>query len=751
MNGDVRRPPAAVEPPGPDGGQRIIALWHTVRKNWLLVVTVFVCATLVAGLFTGRQQRIYRSTAIIEVDPNPPRPLGGQVQNTVDLGAGSYWTNREYYETQLKVIQGRTLAEDVCRQLGLERDAAWLNNLPSSDKTPRAPASLEAAAGVFQARLFVEPVKNSRLVQVSMEDADPKRARRILNKLIDTYLERNLDTALASANAAADWLSEQMVKLRADLETRELELHQFKNDNHILSVSLDEQSNMLRAEMSQLNEKLTNVRASIQGLQARNAALQKVTIEEPTELPATELLQDNALQSMRARYLTALTERNRLLASGRGPEHPSVKAFDAELSTARDALMSEVRNVQAAVARDLRIAEEEAKGLAGLFKAAEQRGMDLGLLEISYRRLERDKSNSERLYTIVIERDKDSEVTRLARFNNLRMIDRPTDPKVPVRPRLSTNLAIGAIAGLLLGLGLVFGREALDRSIRSPEQLEAMGLTFLGLLPSSHTPTRPHQQGKTRRRRRQESEPAPEALQSAELIVHTQPRSGLAEAARAVRTNVRFMSPDKPYKTLLITSAAPSEGKTTVACCLAIAMAQAGDRVLLVDCDLRRPRIHRVFKRENTDGVTTMLLDPTSFDPESIQTDVPNLSVLSSGPQAPNPAELVNSERFSELFKVLGNHYDRIIIDSPPIAPVTDAAILSTRVDATILVVRAFKTSRDIARRSLKALRDVGGPVAGAVLNAVEVESGRGYYHYQYYQYGYGYGDAEPATAPGAE
>jgi capsular exopolysaccharide synthesis family protein len=510
-------------------------------------------------------------------------------------------------------------------------------------------------------------------------------------------------------------------------------------------VSLDEQSNMLRAEMAQLNERLTTVRTQIQTLQARNSELQQVVVEDPANVPASELLQNPTLQGLRTRYLAAATERGRLMALGKGAEHPTVRAVDAELKTAKEALLGEVHNLQEAVARDLKIAKKEAEGLSGLFKQAEQRGMDLGLLEIEYRRLQRDKGNTERLYTIVMERNKDGDVTKLMRFNNLHIIDKPSTPRSPVRPNLGTNLAVGGVLGLVLGLGLVFARDALDRSVRSPEHLEQLGVAFLGLLPESHTaPLAPGEKSKRRRRRERASAEKASDLPP-ELTVHSSPRSGLAEASRAVRTNIRFMSPDKPYKTLLVTSAAPSEGKTTVACCLAIAMAQAGDRVLLVDCDLRRPRIHRVFGRENDDGVTTLLLEPESFDASKLETSIPNLSVLSSGPHAPNPAELVNSERFANLFRSLAERYDRIIIDSPPIAPVTDAAILSTRVDATVLVARASVTSREIARRALRTLSDVGAPVAGAVLNAVEVEGRRGYYYY--YQYSYGYGESDtPAT-----
>lgn len=207
-----------------------------------------------------------------------------------------------------------------------------------------------------------------------------------------------------------------------------------------------------------------------------------------------------------------------------------------------------------------------------------------------------------------------------------------------------------------------------------------------------------------------------------------------------------FMSPDRPYRTLLVTSASPSEGKTTVACCIAIAMAQAGRRVVLVDCDMRRPRLHRVFNTERAVGVTTALLTPSTLAEAVHTTEIPNLSVLGTGPLPPNPAELLHSESFEKLLEGLRERFDNVVIDSPPVAPVTDAAILSTRVDGCVLVVRAAVTRKDVARRAVRSLRDVGGRIVGTVFNAVDFERREaGYYHYYAYKKA-GYGSEIPAA-----
>jgi capsular exopolysaccharide synthesis family protein len=215
------------------------------------------------------------------------------------------------------------------------------------------------------------------------------------------------------------------------------------------------------------------------------------------------------------------------------------------------------------------------------------------------------------------------------------------------------------------------------------------------------------------------------------MLVHHYPKSAAAEAARAIRTNLLLTSPDRPYKTLLVTSPSPAEGKTMVAASVAIAMSQAGQRVCLVDCDLRRPRVHSVFGSPIGPGVTVAMLDPSRLDDAIIQTSAPNLSVLPAGPTPPNPADLMHSEAFGRLLEALQSRFDRIVIDSPPAGVVTDSVVLSTRVDATLLVVRARRTRRDSARRALRALTDVGGTVPGFIMNAV-VTSGDSY-SYSYY------------------
>jgi capsular exopolysaccharide synthesis family protein len=710
-------------------------LWRVLTKNRWLIAAVTSCVIATVTFFTLGQMKVYQANALLQIDPSPPSPLGREVPAIVAMG-DAFWNNQEYYATQYKIIASRRTAGEAVRALGLNKDPGFMQGLPPGAKGAPVNATVDAASAVLLARLRVEPVKESRLVKLTMEDSDPARARRVLMAVVDAYLQHNIDEAVNSNNSAGDWLRDQLSKLKKDLESSELALHDYKREKQILSVSIDEQSNMLREEMTRLNQALTDVRTKREHIASRARELQLVASEDPVELPSAELLENQLLSSLRTRYIESKAEVASLKGSGKGDNHPDVVAAATRVDSARDALQKEIRNIQGAVQSDLVAVGREASGLSGLFEQAKSHAMDLNLLEIEYRRLERTKTNNEKLYGIVLERSKESDLASMMRFSNVRVVEEPLEAKSPIKPHVPLNLALGAVAGLVLGLAAAAGREQLDRSIKSSEDVErSLGLPFLGTLPLST----PAAEGKGATK---PSSPAENG--SPELLAYEHPNSALAEASRGIRTNLIFMSPDVPYRRLLVTSAAPGEGKTTVASAIAVAMAMAAQRVLLVDCDLRRPRLHKVYKRINDVGVTSVTLDPTILDRESLSTQVPNLDLLPSGPMVPNPAEFLQSEAFASLLKELSKRYDRIVLDSPPASVVSDSAILSTQVDGAVFVVRASRTQRELARKAVRSITDVSGKIVGVVLNAFDFRR-PGYGGYYYYQYSHYKSDERPA------
>ncbi len=704
-------------------------LWRAARKQWWLVLGVAALVTVVTSFVIMGQTKIYRATMMLKIDPAPLRPLGRDVQPTEYLDF--YWTNKEHFDTQLKILQSRKVAEAAARVLNLNHDGSFLAGKPSTTNVPPADVPIEVAAGAVQGRLGIEPVKNTRLVYLTFDDADPARARRLLATLADVYIQQNLDATLTNTGNAGEWLNTQLARLKQELEDSELALHEYKKGKQLLSVSLDDQTNMLRNEIQQLDQALTESRTRREKLASRIAQLDRVDATDPSWLPAQELLESEVLANLRNGYLAAQTQWESLTKSGKGANHPEVLSVQASMNTAREALLAEIKNIQEAGRRSLTAVDREVGGLSGLYENAKHRALDLNLLEIEYKRLARNKENTEHLYSLVLEKAKQSDLTSQMRFNNVSVVDPPLLPAAPIKPLVSQSIALGLFGGLLLGFALVFAREMMDRTVKVPADIEGeLSLTCLGLLPQLEgAPTASTGPQSKSRRRRGENDIKPE------LQIHEHPTSGVAEAMRVIRTNLFFMSPDKPFERLLVTSAGPSDGKTTVACSLAITIAQSGKSVLLLDADLRRPRLHKVFQVSGTQpGVTHALLDQNRLD-ECIQpTEVPNLSLLTTGPIPPNPAELLHSSSFQRLLESLSQRFDRVIIDSPPLVPVTDAAILSSYVDSTVLVVRGFKTRKDLARQAARSLRDVGAAIAGVILNDVDLSRGE-YGYYQYYSY----------------
>ncbi|HKO95109.1 MAG TPA: GumC family protein, partial [Polyangiaceae bacterium] len=396
--------------------------WKVLRKRWAWAITIAVLVVAGAAFYTAGQKRIYLASCTIQIDPKPPKPLGQDVQAIVDVGSSAYWANAEYYKTQFQIIQSQAVAEETVRRLGLNRDVAFLRRLGPKDPPPAPGAaesvSVEAAAGIVRRGLSVEPVKESRLVVISYRDPNPERARQLVAAVVSVYMDRNIDVALESTNTAADWLQGQVQNLKQELEGSELALHEYKKSNRLLSVSLDDQSNMLRQEMQQLSAALTAVRVRRSQVAAQAEELSKLDLSTGgTGLPDSELLRDPTLQHLRQTLGEAIAERDSLVGSGKGEMHPLVASASARVKAADQALTKEIQNVRQAAQLELAVVNHEVESLSKLFEEAQQRALEIGGLELDYRRMERSKSNTEKLYSLVIERSKETDLTRMMRFN----------------------------------------------------------------------------------------------------------------------------------------------------------------------------------------------------------------------------------------------------------------------------------------------------------------------------------------------
>jgi capsular exopolysaccharide synthesis family protein len=708
----------------------VVSILKAVRKHWSTVVAFVVLGGGISLVYSKSIRKVYEAASLVEINPRASQPLGEETgKGELDLGT-LFWDPTQYYQTQYKIIGSIPVLRAAAEAVSLPTDYAFFGLAAP----PAQPITLDNAGAALQRHLAVEPVKQSSLVFIKIDDTDPKRAKRLADAVANAYVEQNLQTAVNASSEAVVWLEGQIDHLRSELEHDENQLNDFKERNSLPSLSINEGSNMLRFEMQEFDAALTHTRTRKAELIARKAELDKIGNDDPDSVPASELLPNIVLKTLSDDYHKAEGEHAGLLAMGKGEHHPLVMEANERLQKAKKDLLNEVANIRDGVGHDLAVVEKQEEGEAALFNEAKRRAVDLNMKEIEYHRLDRSRQENEKLYSLLLARMKETDLARMMRANNLRIVEAASLPVVPVRPRVGVNLAVGIIIGFIVGFCTAWLREQLDSSVKTPNDIEQkLGIPFLGLLPE-------FQEGESRRgrRRRRRRQPAmvPEADTGApELTVHRRPTSGVSEAARTVRTNLMFMNPDKPYRTILVSSAAPSEGKTTVACSIAIAFAQGGQRVCLVDCDLRRPRLHRIFGRQGDDGVTNVLVGEATVESVAKPTGIPNLWSIPVGAVPPNPADLLQSQRFRNFIQELGAHFDRVVIDSPPLVAVTDSAIISTLVDAAVFVIRAFKTGKYLSAQGLRALRDVEAPVVGAVLNAVNLDHHEySYYYYYYYK-----------------
>jgi len=699
----------------------VVWVLRALRKHWAIVIAIVVLAGSGSLAYSKTLPKVYEAQTLLEFDPDVIKPLGNKADPMI--GWSAVWDTREYYETQYKIMQSDRVLAAVVRELSLQNDPEFLGYRPAT------PAPLESTIASLRGRLIVEPVRASRLVLVKVQDSHPALARRLSEGVARAYIQQNLDKMVSATSDTVDWLSGQLDHFRHELEQTENSLHDFKRQNDLPSSTLDDLSKMIRLEMQDYDSALTRTRMRRQELAARHAELAKISAESPDQVPASELLSNTFLGSLRSQYQTALRERAELIAEGKGENHPAVKKSDEKITLAKSHLLSEIRNIQGAVARDLSIIERQEGGEVSLYEGARKRAVELNLKELEFHRLDRMRAQNEKLYGVLLEQLKEADLRRMMNTNNIRMVDIATEPKEPIAPRISVNVGIALLAGLIVGIALAILREQLDNTLKTPEDVEhRLNVTFLGLLPEIADDEPGGAKPKIRKPRRIKTELPPE------LLVHERPASGIAEAARALRTNLLFMNPDQPYRRLLVTSAAPSEGKTTVAVSIAISLAHGGQKVCIVDCDLRRPRLHRIFDRAGDIGLMNALVGEVDIAEVAKPTIVPNLYSVPCGPIPPNSADVVASDRFRRLLEELSTHFDRVILDSPPVIAVTDSAIVSTLVDGVVFVVRAFKSNASVCSSGLRTLRDVDAPIAGAVLNAVNLNRHE-YSYYQYYYY----------------
>src|ERR1039457_3218937 len=690
----------------PGSARELQRCLNVLRKRWRIGTTVLIVSLAVAFVITIRMPKTYEATCSLVIESTAPQVLEG-VKDVIEMAGAT----REFYTTQYRIIRSHEVAQQVIDRLGLASDASYFGPIDASQ-----PANRDFMVEGLLRKVKVVVVRELHIANIQVSDVDPARATRIANAFADTYIEQNLDFKLEGARSAGTWLGEQTVDLRKKLESSEMELYRFRKERNLLDVGLDDKMGMTRQNLQSLNAKITDVKAKRIELESIRTLIlaAKNNISERASL--LEIRDNPVVQKLRENYLDLLKIKADL-ESRYGEKHPKIDTVQQQLAAVHRDYGKELDDVLRAFDKRYQALVETESSLLKWMGHEKQQALELAKLETEYRPLARDAENNGKVYSQINQRQKEINLTGMLKANNVRILDRATQPRSPVSPRLALNLPVGIALGLIFGLLLAFTIEALDNTVKSPEAAEELvGAPLLGVIPMLS------------QSRQHAIADAPER----DLTVFKDPTCLAAEPCRSIQTNMLFISAQKEFSLFSVTSPGPQDGKTTVAINLAITMAQAGGRILLIDTDMRRPRIHRSFGLKSDKGISSVIAGDIPLKDAIHKSEVPNLDILPCGPMPPNPAELLHTERFRQILAECHGGYDRVILDSPPIGPVTDPAIIGGATDGVVLVLRAGHTTREATQFARRQLGDAGARILGLVINQTD-RKGSGY------GYGYGY------------
>ncbi|GAB1384026.1 MAG TPA: polysaccharide biosynthesis tyrosine autokinase [Ottowia sp.] len=726
-------------------------LWRMVVKHKWLLLSVALAGLLAALLVSFIRTPLYQAATTLQVD----KRAASVVKFGQELDSGADLDERTGMGTQLELLKSRVLAERVIDELrldrllssrrsadpGLARDAEpaaaesatadgepeagigkWVDRIKDSWSKLREPAlnsesklSREEVLKVFRATVQAEQVRNSRILKVTVDNPDPQLAARIANTMAQSFIALNLERRLESSSYAKSFLEQQLAQTKAKLEESERRLNQYARQHNILT--LDEKTNVVNQTFTEFSNAL--------------AKAEQERIKYESEYQAIKSAPDTARQVLESRTIQEYkTQRSKLDAEYQQnlkiykEDFPRMQQLRAQINDLDSKIQSEVSSILQSVSNQMVVAQRQEALIKGRLQQTRQeivRGQDQG---VNYNLLKREVDTNRELYDGLLQQVKEVGVAGGVETNNIQVVDKADAPLFPYKPNISLNAAIGLLAGLTLGLMLIFLMESLDDSIKFADEVEKNFMVpLLGVIPDIREKSK---------------------LPSVALMAYLEPRGHLAEAYRSVRTALQFSTSDGAPRRLLVTSTTKNEGKSTTALALAINFAQLGVPVVLVDADMRNPTLHKFVAKTNGYGLSNYLSGHESKEELVRKSAIKNVSIVTAGPVAPSPVDLLMGPRFGQLMDQLqAAGYEYIIIDGPPILGLADAIVLGNQIGSVLYVAQASQTRKSHIKDAFRRLRMAGVVPRGIVLTRATARN-TAYYTYESY---YGYGSAPPAAA----
>ena len=707
-----------------------------LKHKWIILASILLIVPY-ATFHAFRMTPVYEATCRIIIEKEAPMVMDIK---QVEIRDTSY-TN--YYETQYEILKSRSLAGSVIEELNLKESPefapmppnwiSWIDKLKDWVKTllPLEKEKQEkdeqneysALIDSYLKRLEVNPVRDSSLMDISFEGQDPALIAKITNTHARLYMEKDLERRSLAIDDATNWLYQELSKQKERVKESQVSLQKFKAEHEIISITPLEEGGekeaILAQRFSDLDAKLTE--AKIEGIELRILRSElKNFSRRPEMMESLPGIIDNPfIRSLKTQYISLFQEYSEL-SKKFGKNYPKMVQLRSEMESLKDKIGLEVKKIAKNINIRYQMARAREESLKESLEEQKRRSLELSQLSIQYGVLKNEVESNQKLYEALLSRVKETDLTGQLRVSNISVVDPAEVPRKPSKPKKGRDILLSFILALMGGIGLSLFLEYMDNTIKKPEDIERyLDIPFLGVVGRFKPLANP---------------------KKGELLIGLDPGSNISESLRNIRTNILFSASSTQLKILLLTSSIKLEGKTFISANLAITMAGLGKRVLLVDADMRKPRIHQLFGLKKSPGLSDLLVGEAP--PKSViqATHIKNLQVITSGTTSPSPSELLASTTMQSLIRKAKDKFDTVILDSPPVMSVTDPVELATMVDGVVFVIKGGSTPRPPIQRAIQQLSEVEARMLGAILNDVDFKK-QGYHYQYYYKYYYGYGE----------